>query len=261
MLGAGTVAPGALLMIAGTSVVHLTHAERRIDVDGVWGPYPNALVDGRWLIEGGQVSAGSVLSWLGEKIFCLDEARLGDLLIEASRREPDASGLVTLDYWMGNRTPYRDPRMRGAILGLSLFHDQAAIYRSAVDSVALASANVIAGLNAQGLEIDRWVVAGGIAKNPLWLQASVDAVGMPAHLVRHENLSLLGAAASAAHALALFDSLESASCAFAAETEIVKPSPAAHERYAEMMELYREATQIVAPITHKLADASLLKSG
>ncbi|WP_275428413.1 FGGY-family carbohydrate kinase, partial [Enterobacter cloacae] len=81
---------------------------------------PNALVDGLWLVEAGQVSAGSILNWFSSTIFGLDEQGHRDLIRQASVVSAQDSGLLTLDYWMGNRTPYRDADLRGAILGLSL---------------------------------------------------------------------------------------------------------------------------------------------
>ena len=256
VFGAGTVAPGGLLMIGGTSVVHLTHAARRPDVGGVWGPYPDALVDGLWLIEGGQVSAGAILTWLTDKIFGLDEAGAAALMAEAATAEVGATGLVTLDYWMGNRTPYRDPDLRGAILGLSLWHDRATLYRSAVEAIALGSANVVAGLIAGGIPVDRFVLAGGICRNPAWVRATVDAIGLPVRIVADDNLSLVGGAVSASTALGLFPDLETASTACTAPGALVEPDAASHARYAGMLSLYREATETVAPIAHRLARAS-----
>jgi ribulose kinase len=69
MIGAGTLDPGEMLMIAGTSVVQLFQIARHRPLAGFWGPYPNALTDGLSLVEGGQVSAGSVLSWMADDIF------------------------------------------------------------------------------------------------------------------------------------------------------------------------------------------------
>jgi ribulose kinase len=250
--GAGTVAEGGMLMIGGTSVVHLVQAAKRPDVTGIWGPYPNALIDGLWLLEGGQVSGGSVLSWLSDKIFALDTAGRNSLIADALALEPGAGDLLTLDSWMGNRTPYRDPNMRGAILGLSLFHDRTSLYRSVVDSVALGSANVVESLRAQDVAVDRIVIAGGIAKNPLWLRATVDAVGLPAYLVRDENLSLIGGAVSAACGLGIFNCLESASAALSVKAALLEPSRQAHQRYGEMIHLYRDATHAIAPLAHKL---------
>ncbi|MCX8279820.1 FGGY-family carbohydrate kinase [Phyllobacterium sp. 0TCS1.6C] len=253
MLGAGTVAAGGMLIIGGTSVVHLTHLAGQGDVRGFWGPYPNALVDGLWLVEAGQVSAGSILNWLSRKIFGLDEAGHADLIREASSAAARNSGLLTLDYWMGNRTPYRDADLRGAILGLSLGHGRADIYSAAVDSIALGSANVVDVLEERSVSVDRIVVAGGICKNPLWLQATVDALGRPVQVAYGDNLSLIGTAACSAHALGLFPDLISASESCAAPTRELLPDPAASRRYRNMLELYRTATESLTPVLHDLS--------
>ncbi|MDP1044946.1 FGGY-family carbohydrate kinase, partial [Klebsiella pneumoniae] len=106
----------------------LMHTPKRIDVPGIWGPYPDALLDGQWLMEGGQVSAGSILNWLAQKMFGLDDAGHQQLIRKAAALQPGSTGLLVLDYWMGNRTPYRSPDMRGAIMGLSLNHDRHDLY-------------------------------------------------------------------------------------------------------------------------------------
>ena len=41
---------------------------------------------------------------------------------EPLRFRPAAEGLVVRDDWQGNRSPYKNPRARGAIVGLSLAH-------------------------------------------------------------------------------------------------------------------------------------------
>ncbi len=164
MLGADTMAPGDLLMIGGTSVVHLFQLAEERPVTGFWGPYPHALVDGHWLVEAGQVSAGSVLSWFSREIFALD-GTAHDALCEAAARIPvGGSGLLALDYFMGNRTPYRDPHLRGAVLGLSLGHDRAALYHAAVEGVALASANVLKRMDELDVPCRRIVTSGGYSR-------------------------------------------------------------------------------------------------
>lgn len=253
VFGADTVAPGSMLMIGGTSVVHLAHAAEQPDLPGIWGPYPNALVDGLWLIEGGQVSAGAILSWYAEKIFGLDRAGHAALIEEASKRETGTSGLVTLDFWMGNRTPYRDPDLRGALLGLSLWHDRATIYRSAVEAVALGSANVVGGLVDQGLPVERLVIAGGICKNPLWLRSTIDAIGVPVRVSPSDNLSLVGAAVSSIVALGLEPDLAAAARACVAPGQEIEPSATEHCRWREMLAQYRETIATVGPVTRNLS--------
>lgn len=253
VLGAGTVAPGGMLLIGGTSNVHLTHLAKQGDVSGFWGPYPNALVDGLWLVEAGQVSTGSILNWLSHTIFGLDAAGHAALIAEAAGRIAEGSGLLTLDYWMGNRTPYRDANLRGAILGLSLGHGRADIYASAVDAIALGSANVVDVLEQRGVEIDRMVVAGGICKNPLWLQSTVDALGRSVRVAHEDNLSLVGTAVCSASALGLFPDLTAASDACAAPTRGLEPDASRQGWYSEAMSSYRETTQALRPLFHTLS--------
>jgi ribulose kinase len=253
ILGAGTVAAGGMLIIGGTSVVHLTHLKEQSDVRGFWGPYPNALVDGLWLVEAGQVSAGSILNWFSQKLFGLDEQGHAELIKQASEASARNCGLLTLDYWMGNRTPYRDADLRGAILGLSLGHGRADVYSSAVDSIALGSANVVAVLEERNVTVDRIVIAGGICKNPLWLQATIDALDRPVHVAYDDNLSLIGTAVCSAHALGLFPDLTSASEACAAPTKQLLPDVAGSKRYRDTMELYKSATTSLTPVLHGLS--------
>ena len=253
VLGADTVAPGRLLMIGGTSVVHLFHVEAERPLPGFWGPYPDALLDGLWLVEGGQVSAGSVLSWLSGTIFGLDEAGTRALIAEASQRSVGGHGLLTLDYFMGNRTPYRDPDLRGALLGLSLGHDRAALYRSAVDSVALASANVVRQAEELGITMDRIVSAGGYRRNPIWLRATVDALGRPIQIAAEENLTIVGCAAAAATAVGIFPDLRTAAAAVDRGGTVLEPDLIAHQRYLEELERYRAVTELLAPTLRRLS--------
>lgn len=253
MLGADIVAPGGLLFIGGTSVVQLTQLGAEADVSGFWGPYPNALTDGEWLVECGQVSAGSILNWLSGTIFGLDDQGHADLIAEVAAAPDRARDLLTLDYWMGNRTPYRDAALRGTITGLTLGHGRADIYASAIDSIALGSANVLSVLAERGVSIDRVVMAGGIVKNRAWLQATVDAIGRPVQVAREDNLSLIGAAVAAGTAIGHFASLAEAAKACVAPTRILEPDPARSAWFAERLAVYREVTEVLTPTMHQLA--------
>jgi ribulose kinase len=257
MVGANTIAPGELLMIGGTSTVHLFQLPAEAPVTGFWGPYPHALVDGHWLVEAGQVSAGSVLSWFSGTVFGLDADGLAALWREAEALPVGGAGLLTLDYFMGNRTPYRDPLLRGAVLGLSLGHSRAMLYRSAVEGVALASANVLERMGELGVSCRRIVSAGGYAKNPLWLRATVDALGRPVELLSDANLTIIGTAASAAVGAGLVPDLFGAAEAVSRPGRVVEPDPAAHARYRELFAEYIEVTGLLAPVSRRLAARQL----
>ena len=188
-------------------------------------------------------------------MFQLDAAGVRALIAEAAAR-PFASDLLVLDYFMGNRTPYRDPHLRGAVLGLTLGHDRAALYRAVVDGIALASANVVKQARDQGVAFRRVVSAGGYSRNPLWLQATVDAVGLPVAMAAEENLSIVGTAAAAATGIGWFGDLRDAARAVVRDGRIIEPDPAAGACYAEALERYRDATDRPTPVLHALSGES-----
>ncbi|HEY1887218.1 MAG TPA: FGGY-family carbohydrate kinase, partial [Roseiarcus sp.] len=167
------------------------------------------------------------------------------------------AGVLALDYFMGNRTPYRDPLLRGAFLGLSLGHDRAALYRAAVEAVAVASANVLKRMAELGVVCRRVVSSGGYAKNPLWLRATVDAIGLPMQILPEVNLTIVGAAACAATAAGFAPDLFAAAKAVAQPAAVLDPDPRAHESYLELLSEYREATELLTPLMHRLAERQL----
>ena len=61
------------------------------------------------------------------------------------------------------------------------------LYRSAVEGVALASANVLKRMGELGVACHRVVSSGGYARNPLWLKATVDAIGLPMQTCRRRR--------------------------------------------------------------------------
>lgn len=251
MLGGGTLSDGDLLIIGGSSVVHLAHSRAPSFSPGIWGPYPDALVKGWSIVEGGQVSGGSILKWLVNDIFGLDESSHAELANAAAGRP--AGHLLALDHWMGNRTPYRDPWMRGAIIGLTLGHDRVDIYRACVEAIALGTRNVVAAFDAAGVGVRRGVVAGGIRNNPLWLQLTADALGMELGLTADANLSLVAGAVAASTALGLSSDLLSASAAWVRIDDVVAPDMAAHKRLDSVFEDYLAAIEGLHAPVHNLA--------
>lgn len=257
ILGADTVEPGGMLFIGGTSIVQLVQLAQEEDVSGFWGPYPNALTDGRWLVECGQVAAGSMLNWLTGEIFGLDAAGHSAMIREVTATPHRSEGLLALDYMMGNRTPYRDASLRGVLMGLTLGHTRADIYSAAIDSIALGSANVLSVLKARGVAIDRVMMAGGIVKNAAWLQATVDALGMPVQVAREDNLSLVGTAVAAASAIGAFSDLKTAARACVAKAGEILPNPARAEWFERTLPLYQDATEQLRPTLHQLAQRQM----
>jgi ribulose kinase len=138
-------------------------------------------------------------------------------------------------------------------MGLSLFHDRASMYRSAVESIALGTKNVVDSFENQGIPITHTVVAGGIRNNHLWLETLVDVLGRPVHLTVETNLSILAGAIAGTVALGLYPTLEKASKAIVRYDRVLEPNAERHQIFAESLELYRRATNLLTPVLHQLA--------
>lgn len=253
LLALGAPAEGQVSIVCGTSNAFITEVAEPVFPGTVWGPYPDALRTGRWLIEGGQVSAGSVLRWTGESLLGRARDAGNALMAEAGDVPPVTHGLLVLDYLMGNRTPLRDPRLRGAVLGLTLGSTPAQVYRAAVEGVAYGTRHVLESFVAGGVPVAQAYLSGGIRHNPLWLQTTADVLGRPLYLVGGDNLTLRACAVLGAVAAGHQPSLEDAMTAFAPECTLVEPGPGA-DVYDEGYARYLAAGTAVRDVLHDLAD-------
>ncbi len=251
---------GVVSVVSGTSSAIVAEVDEVNGVDEptlspeVWGPYPRALHAGKWLVEGGQVSSGSVLKWASENIMGVDRADLPALVRGAAAVEPGAHGLRALDTFMGNRTPHRDPRLRGAVIGLTLGTTREQLYRAAVEAVACGTRAVVDSFERAGVACDRLLFSGGIEHNPLWQQVSVDVLGREAEIVDGDNLTLRACAVIAATGAGLVDSLHQGAAVYAPRTRRLKPDQARHEVYRQTYNDYVELMAALAPLMHATVD-------
>lgn len=126
---------------------------------------------------GGASTAGAVAKWFRDE---LGRADYGVLDAEAARIPAGAEGLLMLPYLMGERSPIWDARARGTLVGLTLFHTRAHVYRAFLEGVAYALRhNVEAGARA-GYPLDPELrVVGGGAKSELWCRIMASVTGRP----------------------------------------------------------------------------------
>ncbi|MCA1715626.1 MAG: xylulose kinase, partial [Actinobacteria bacterium] len=113
-LGLGVVEPGKLALITGSSHVMIGQTSEPIHGQGFFGAYTDAMIPGQYTIEGGQVSTGSIVAWFKNRFAkkAAEEAEKRgvdpyEVLNEMANDVPIGSeGLVVIDYFQGNRTPY-----------------------------------------------------------------------------------------------------------------------------------------------------------
>ncbi|MDD4691700.1 MAG: FGGY-family carbohydrate kinase [Eubacterium aggregans] len=241
MLGMGVAKAGKLAMIMGTSFVQLCFSDKKLVLDGIWGPYNNPIVPGLWLLEGGQISAGSIVKWFMREwdLNKLDNpyAHMNALIDEI---EPGAEGLVALDFFQGNRTPYKDPNAKGVIYGLTLSHTKAHIYRALLESVALGTKNIIDNFESQGCPINSIVGCGGVTKDATWMQIIADATGKPIIVTVDPSAGGLGCCIVASVGSGAYDNFEEATKGMVKEAYCVEPNPDHYDKYQKVFNTYVE---------------------
>ncbi len=172
------------------------------------------------------------------------------LVAGASRVEPGAHGLLALDTFMGNRTPYRDSRLRGAVVGLTLGTTREELYRAAVEAVACGTKGVVDSFERAGVPCGRLVLSGGIEKNRLWQQVTVDVLGREAEIVDGDNLTLRACAVIGATGAGLVADLDEGAASHAPRTRTLTPDPVRHARYRQTYADYVGLMQTLTPLMH-----------
>ena len=259
MIGLNVVQPGRMAMVMGSSTCHLALcSEARFD-SNVWGPFPDALTEGTWVLEGGQTATGSIVKWFADNFAAremLEAKSRGrsqyELLDElAAQVEPGAEGLVLLDYWQGNRTPLRDPLARGAIWGLSLRHELGHVMRAIYEGTAMGTRHILEDLRSTGFEPQGIYAAGGGTRSQLWLQIHADACQVPIYLTNESEATALGTAVCAAYGAGLFESLEEAAEKMVRITREIEPNRLWAGTYDELFRRYTSTYDALKDLMHE----------
>jgi FGGY-family pentulose kinase len=261
MLGLGAVGVGDLALILGSSTCHLAMAERPLLGSGMLGCYPDAVREGTYTLEGGQTATGSILDWY-RRHFAGHEAaeaeRLGRHVYEvldakAEAVPPGCEGLVCLDYWQGNRCPFKDARARGAFWGLTLSHGPGHVFRSIYEGTAFGTRAILDDLEGHGFRVARLFAGGGGARSRLWLQIHADVLGRPVLLPREPEACALGAALVAAVHAGAFTGLDEAARHMVCVAGEIEPRAGNRRAYDEPYARYRATYPALRPLMHEAA--------
>ncbi|MGM1048853.1 MAG: ribulokinase [Bacillota bacterium] len=204
VIGSGITKPDILLMVMGTSGCDMLVSNSDIKVPGISGVCEDGILPGFYGYEAGQSCMGDHFAWFAEH--CVperieEEARAAnkkvlELLNEkADNIRPGASGLLSLDWWNGNRSILVDADLTGSIFGLTTATTAEEIYKSLVEAVAFGKRMIIENFINHGVIIREIIATGGIAeKSPFIMQTFADIIGKPIHIAATQQGTAMGAA-------------------------------------------------------------------
>lgn len=249
MYGMGVVDVNRMAMIMGTSFVQFVLSDIAPDISGIWGPYKGAMGGPEYLLECGQISAGSLVKWFKQVSNIQGENPYDVMMNEAAGVPAGADGLRVLDYFQGNRTPFKNPAARGVIFGLTLQHNRAHIYRALLESVACGARLIVDNFENNGIKIDLITVCGGVTRDPLWLQIIADVTGK--NLVINENThagGIMGCALISAVGEGVFTGFTDAAAAMTHVKSMITADPGNHRLYEPVYRDYIKLYELLNPM-------------
>jgi len=249
---AQAVEPGQMVAIMGTSTCHVMSSDHLAEVPGMCGVVDGGIVAGSWGYEAGQSGVGDIFGWFVKNGVPAEYAaaadRSGETVHElltrlASDQEVGEHGLVALDWHSGNRSVLVDHQLSGVVVGQTLATRPEDTYRALLEATAFGTRVIVEAFRDAGVPVHEFIVAGGLAKNPLLMQIYADVLRLPLSVIGSAQGPALGAAIHAAVAAGAYRNVRSA----AGQMGRVRPhayvpdesSSQAYDRlFAEYLELH-----------------------
>ncbi len=262
MIGLNVIEPGRLAFITGSSHLHLGMSPKPFHSKGIFGTYPNSVIRGQHTVEGGQISTGSILKWFGSNFLGREteqSEKIGQGLYQmmderAHKITPGSEGLMVLDSFQGNRTPLVDPKLRGAVWGLSLRHRPEHVYRAILEGIAYGTEFIFQKFREAGYEAKEIFACGGPTRSRLWMQIHADVSNIPINIPKVQDAPLLGSAVLAAVAAGLYPSVKAAAENMVHVSDRIVPDSKNHETYRFFVKQYIKSYQQLAGLMHETTD-------
>ncbi len=253
----GIVSPGELLMIIGTSTCHILLGDKAVNIPGISGYVKDGIVDGLYAYEAGQSCVGDSFDWFVKK--CVPKSYFEDadtlgmnihkyLRNKAKLLAPGSNGLLALDWWNGNRTPYVDGNLTGIIIGLDIHTLPEEIYRALIEATAYGTRRILEIYEENGIKIEKLYAAGGIAeKDELLMQIYADVTQREIYLSGTSQACAYGSAVLGAVNINGYPDIKTAAKHMKKVKDVVfKPNPSNSRTYNELYANYKMLSEFFA---------------
>ncbi len=212
---------------------------------------------------GGITTAGALTKWFVNSFYALNgckvnakhEERLIFSDLEKAAREipAGAEGLLMLPYFMGERTPIWDAKARGSLIGLTVKHTSAHVYRSILESVGYALRHVIETFDGSILGQTTCRIVGGGTNSKLWVQILSDITGTKLECMSDGVEAPIGDAFMAGVGTGIFPDFEHIE-KWAKSYNVFCPNLQNTQLYLSYYEIYKHIYKMMKEDMHALAD-------
>ncbi len=251
-IGAGIFEEGRISSVIGTAGVILSHSDKPI-YDEKKRVFTFAhILEKQWFIMGVMQSAGLSLKWLRERFLSNKADAYGFLDNIASRQPLGAENTIFLPYLFGERTPYWDPHLRGAIVGISYKTSIGTIARAIMEGVVFGLYESLKIIEEMGIKVKDVVALGGGAKSRLWRKIMADIFFRDVLSPTLKECTSFGASLLAGLSVDTFSDISDIIKIIGYE-EKISPDITVHNRYMRYYELYKKTSQSLKEIFHEMS--------
>ncbi|MFC1960808.1 FGGY-family carbohydrate kinase [Chloroflexota bacterium] len=258
-ISAGAIDPGDLMVMYGTTIFLIQALDTYRRHPDLWASV--YCIPGQAALAGGMSTSGALIRWFRDEFGQVErdvEQQLGisayQLLGDQARTIPPGSnGLITLPFFSGERTPINDPLARGMIMGLTLTHGRAHIYRSCLEGIAYGLRHNIEAMAEVDAFPKRLVAVGGGIKDGLWLQICSDVTGLPQEVSEQSFGAAYGDAYLAGYAAEIFSDSKILKQNWVKIARTVEPNLEARSVYDELYSIYHKLILNTREEMHQLS--------
>ena len=240
--------PGQMVAIMGTSTCHVMNGDKLVDVPGMCGVVDGGIVSGLYGYEAGQSGVGDIFAWYvnnqvpAEYFAAAEKAgkSIHQHLTDLAAEEPiGAHGLVVLDWHSGNRSVLVDHELSGLVVGLTLTTKPEQVYRALLEATAFGTRKIVETFQKSGVEVNEFIVAGGLLKNKFLMQLYSDATRLPLSTIASNQGPALGSAIHAAVAAGEYANIREAAEAMGKSNRgVYQPNESASKEYDKLYSEY-----------------------
>lgn len=200
----------------------------------------------RWSIEAGMAAAGIILRWFRDQ-FATGENFLAKLTrrrayeyldMEAEYVPPGSNGLIVIPFFSGARVPRWEPKAKGLIFGLTVYHTRAHIFRAIMEGVAYEIRKILEVLEELGVRCHEIRLLGGGGKTPTWARIKADVTGRRVALLEFLDAALVGDAILAGVGTGILKEYEEGVRTFVRVKRVIEPDLKRTQIYDKYYKLY-----------------------
>ena len=192
-------------------------------------------------------TGGATLKWFRDN---LSEEKSYAVLDSCVKEDP--TEIMILPHFAGAANPYMDNGSKAAMIGLTLEHTSADIYKALMEGVTYEIMTNIEHLESFGINLNKLFATGGGASSDVWLQIKADVLNRPIAALSAKEAGACGTCMMVCVAIGIFKDLYEAKSVFVKEKKSFIPNQGNVKKYQKIYGAYKKIYDAVRPIISEM---------